>query len=112
MQLDVSNYNQNQIAVALTANIQTAIALWEAKDWRTFKATRDALLTLLRCGLSDKVGVDQMQFIYFLTTHLRYRFVMPLIDERLFMADLPPTHPIGDKAWNIASAGAFWGLAM
>jgi hypothetical protein len=112
MHLDISNYNQNQIKAALAANIQTAIALWKAKDWVTYQTTRDTLLSLLRSGRGEEVDVAQMQFIYFLTTHLRYRFVMPLTDERLFMADLPPTHPKGDKAWNTASAGAFWAPAM
>ena len=108
MHLAINDYNQNQINTALTANIQTAIALWEAKDWQNYNATRDTLLTLIRSGRGNKIDIEQMQFIYFINTHLRHRFRSPLTDRRLFIADLPSTHPVGDKAWNVASAGSFW----
>lgn len=103
-----TNDNHNQTNTATTVNIQTAITLWEAKDWQTYKATRDALLTLIRSGRGDEVGIEQMQFIYFINTHLRPRLPGLKADSILFKMDLPPTRPRGDKAWEIATEGAFW----
>lgn len=108
MHTDNKNDIQDQINADLAANIHKAIALWEAKDWTTYKTTRDALLELIRSGRGAEVGIEQMQFIYFINTHLRHRFAVPMPDFVLFKRDLPPTHPIGDKAWNVAAEGAFW----
>ncbi|RYH70094.1 MAG: hypothetical protein EON54_01845 [Alcaligenaceae bacterium] len=108
MHLNINDYNQNQINAALTANVETAIALWEAKDWQTYESTRGALLALIRCGQGGKVGIQQMQFIYFINTHLRHRFSTPMPDLVMFKKALPPSHPVGDKAWDVASGGAFW----
>jgi hypothetical protein len=108
MHLDINNDNQNQINTALTVSIQTAIALWQAKDWQTYKATREALLTVIRSGQSDKVGKEQMQFIYFIDTHLRSRFVSPMAARSMFAHDLPLKNLMTDRAWNTATEGIFW----
>lgn len=103
-----TNDDHNQTNTATTVNIQTAIALWEAKDWQTYKATRDALLTLIRSGCGDQVSIEQMQFIYFIITHLRPRLPGLRADSVLFKMDLPPARSSGDTAWKIATEGAFW----
>ena len=108
MHLDINDYNQNQIEAALAANIQTAIALWEAKDWQTYKSMRDVLLALIRSGRGDEVGIEQMQFIYFIGTHLRRRLSRQMPDWKAFTAELPASRPAGDEAWKIATEGAFW----
>lgn len=108
MHLDINDYTQNQINAALAADIQTAIALWKAKDWPTYKSARDVLLALIRSGRGIEIGIGQMQFIYFINTHLRHRFALPMTDQKTFLAQLPSARPIGDKAWNFASEGAFW----
>jgi hypothetical protein len=108
MHLRKDDYNQNQIKTAIAVNIQTAIALWESKDWHTYKTTRDSLLTLIRSGRADDVGIDQLQFIYFVNTHLRHRFSTPMSDAVLFANDLPLKYPAGDHSWKVASEGAFW----
>jgi len=107
MHLDINDYNQNQIKAALAANIQTAIALWEAKDWHTYRSMRDVLLALIRAGRGDEVGIEQMQFAYFIGTHLRHRFSAQMPDWRAFVAELPASSPAGDKAWKIATESAF-----
>lgn len=112
MHLDINDYNQNQIKAALAANIQTAIALWEAKDWQTYKSMRDVLLALIRSGRGDEVGLEQMQFIYFIGTHLRDRLPSRMPDWRAFTAELPASRPAGDKAWKIATEGAFWNTVL
>lgn len=112
MHFDINDYNQNQIQSALAANIQTAIALWEAKDWQTYRSMRDVLLALIHSGRGDKVGIEQMQFAYFIGTHLRRRFSGRMPDWRAFTAELPASHPAGDRAWQIATEGAFWNTVL
>lgn len=107
MQTNNKNENDNQINAAIAANIQTAIALWEAKDWRTYKTTRDALLSLIRSGRGGEVGIKQMQFIYFVNTHLRTWFALPTSDQQMFLATTAEQSK-SDKAWNTATEGEFW----
>lgn len=102
------NENDNQTNAALAVNIQTAIALWETKDWPTYKTTRDMLLALIRSGRGNEVGIGQMQFIYFVNTHLRHRFVLPMSDQRIFLTELPVGKPAGDQTWTVATEGRFW----
>ena len=108
MHTENKNDNYAQINTALAANIHTAIALWKAKDWTTYKTTRDVLVDLIRSGSGNEIRIDQMQFIYFVNTHLRHRFAAPMPDFVLFKKELPLTHPVGDRAWNVATEGAFW----
>ena len=110
--MHIENKNKDPVNAALAANIQTAIALWEAKDWITYKASRDVLLDLNRSGEGDEIGIEQMQFIYFVNTHLRHRFARPMTDDRMFLMALPSHHPAGDEAWRIATEGRFWTEAL
>lgn len=112
MHIDNKNNKNDQVNAALAANIHTAIVLWEAKDWTAYKTSRDALLDLIRSGRRDAVGLDQMQFIYFINTHLRHRFARPMEDEWMFLMALPGHHPAGDEAWRIATEGRFWTEAL
>lgn len=112
MQTNNKNENDNQINAAIAVNIQTAIALWEAKDWQTYVTTRDALLALIRSGHGGDIGIEQMQFIYFVNTHLRRRFAVPMADAVLFKKELPPTRSSNDKAWEVATKGTFWNDVM
>lgn len=109
MHTENKNDDQDQINTALAANIQTAVALWEAKDWATYKTTRDVLLDLIRSGRSNEVGIEQMQFIYFVNTHLLHRFGMGMTaNQRIFLAPQPSHHPGRDQGWQVATEGRFW----
>lgn len=104
--------NHHQIEAALAVNIQTAIALWEMRDWPTYQTTRQALLAMIRSGQGDRVGIEQMRFIYFINTHLRHRFLLPMRDQQMFLAVLPASQPAGDPAWTVATEGHFWAEAL
>jgi len=103
---------QDQSQAALSADIHTAIALWKAKDWTTYKTLRDTLLRVIRSGRGDEVGIRQMQFIYFINTHLRHRFAREVSDQTMFLVALPPHRPVDDTAWRIATEGQFWNEAL
>lgn len=108
MHTEHKNENDTQTNAALAANIHTAIALWQAKDWTGYKTMRDTLMDLIRSGYGDEIGIEQMQFIYFVNTHLRYRVAREVGDRTMFLVTLPATKPAGDAAWTTATEGRFW----
>ena len=113
MQYDIQNYTETQIKTALdAANIDTAIELWKAKDWQTYSQVRWAVMALLRAGRSDEVSLQQMQFIYFINTHLRFRYSDCVADWKIFTSDLPACRSIPDQAWAVATRGEFWHQKM
>ena len=66
MNFNLENYTDDQIRVALTsADIATAIELWEEKGWDTYSKTRDVLRSLLRAGYWDLIETRHAQFMYF-----------------------------------------------
>lgn len=109
MQYEPMNYTEDQIQVALdTADIDTAIELWKAKDWLTYSRTRNTLIALLRAGRGDEVRLPHIQFIYFVNTHLQPYVGQYLSNRLVFARDLPPGRSIGDAVWMRATLGEFF----
>lgn len=104
----IEGFTDEQIRTAIEyANLETAIELWREKDWETYQATRKALLAALRSDYSDRVGIPQMQFIFFINSHLAPRFPVRMPSWRLFTKDLPDGHSIENRSWAVASSGDF-----
>lgn len=103
------HYTEQEALVALeSADVETAIALWKAKDWVTYEAMRDVLLGFLRAGCSDLITTRHIQFIYFVQTHLQtYRHGVES-DRQIFMADPATKTCICAARWDFASSGAFF----
>lgn len=78
------NHTQEEKHKAPIVDIQTAIELCEARDWETYRATRDVLFSLMRAGRSEEVSPGQMQFLMFVTTHLRSKIPLAISDQRIF----------------------------
>lgn len=102
-------YDENQIQIVLAgANVQMAIALWRAKKWVTYSEMRDTLISLIRSGRGDEVELPQMQFIYFINTHLRQLTGLPLPDWLLFTKDFPWQEPRATRTWDTERHAAVW----
>lgn len=110
MQGQTKEYTEEHIEAALAgSDIAAAITLWRVKDWDTYRSTCEALVWLIRSGRSAEVGMPQMQFLYFINTHLRHRISTPdLSDWRVFMTEFPDDQFQPDRAWATATAGRFW----
>lgn len=109
MRYDLKNYTEEQIQAAIdAANIDTAIELWKAKDWAVYSRTRDVLVSLLRAGRGDEVGLPQIQFMYFIVTHLQPYACDRMPDWKVFARDLPRGRSIGDAVWMRATLGEFF----
>jgi len=110
MRKDIEDYAEREIAAAIYgADIDTAIVLWEEKDWKTYKATRDVLLALIRAGRGNEVQRPQLQFMYFINSHLRPRFPNFIPAWRMFKSDLPSGRSSAEPSWDVATRGEFWG---
>ena len=108
MAFNISGYTDEQLQTALDfANIDSAIALWRAKDWATYQGTRKALLTLIRSEYADMVDIPHLQFILFITSHLASRFPMRLPAWRMFTKDLPVGRSTDEPSWAAATSGDF-----
>lgn len=108
MKTSIQNYTSEQIETALAcANIDTAITLWKQKDWKTYQGTRQALIAIIRVGYGELVGIPQMQFLYFINSHLASRFPIRMPDWKLFTSDLPKGRSIDEPSWAVASSGDF-----
>ena len=113
MQNDLQNYTEQEIQMATYAgNIDIAIGLWEAKDWIAYSRIRQILLALIRGGRGDEVRLPQMQFIFFLNTHLYSRFPENWPDHRMFTADLPKGRTTAEPSWGAATRGEFWSIPL
>lgn len=110
MQFDINDYNQNQIQTALAADVQTAIGLWNDKDWHTYRSMRDVLLALIRSGRGDEVKLPQMQFMYFVNSHLLPCWRYPVSDRKMFESALPRGRTINEEWWHVATRGEFWSV--
>jgi hypothetical protein len=109
MRHDLQNYTEQQIQAALdAANIDTAIDLWKAKDWPVYSRTRNVLVALLRAGRGEEVKLSQLQFIYFVNTHLQPYVGHYMPDWKVFARELPPGRSIGDAVWVRATKGEFF----
>lgn len=109
MRYDLQNYTEEQIQAALdAANVDTAIELWKAKDWPVYSQTRCVLVALLRAGRGDEVQLPQLQFIYFVNTHLQPYVSHYMPDWKVFGRDLPRGRSIGDAVWVRATKGEFF----
>jgi hypothetical protein len=109
MRYNIQNYTEEQIQAALdAADIDTAIELWKAKDWQLYSRVRDTLVAMLRAGRGDELKLPQIQFIYFMNTHLQRHFSYYLPDWKVFTRDLPRGQSIGDAAWTRATKGDFF----
>jgi hypothetical protein len=79
------NQSEARLEAAMgAANIDTATALWNERDWRTYVDVRDSLLTLLRSGRKEKMTMEHLHFIYFVNTHLRPRFSSDSSERKMF----------------------------
>lgn len=94
------------------ATIEAAIDLWKAKDWQTYKTQRDVLVALIRNGEGDRVSLPNMQFIYFINTHLRRLWPRLHADQRIFLAGLPPGRSTDEPVWQVATKGDFWSFPL
>lgn len=104
----VENYTENQIETAIAcANLETAIELWREKNWKTYQATRQALIAAIQSGDGDRVGISQMQFIFFINSHLAPRFPSRMPDWKFFTKDLPRGCSTDERSWTVASSGDF-----
>jgi hypothetical protein len=79
------NHSEDRLEAAMgAANIDTAIALWNERDWRTYVDVRDSLLTLLRSGRKEKMTMEHLHFIYFVNAQLRPRFSSDFSEKQVF----------------------------
>lgn len=107
------NHTEEQIQDALeAATIGTAIKLWETRDWPSYMARRDLLVSLIRSGEGDRVGLPHMQFIYFVNTHLRPLWPGRTRDQHVFLSGLPEGRGITDTSWQTATKGDFWSIPL
>lgn len=52
MQNQHPSYHSEEIQIAIAAaTVEDAIELWKAKDWQTYKARRDLLVSVIRGGI-------------------------------------------------------------
>ncbi len=114
MKFNIEGYTDEQLQAALDfANIDNAIELWRRKDWATYQETRKALWAIKReirfCGF---IGTPQIQFTWFIFTHLRPRFPRSLTEWRMFTSDLPPGRSTDEPSWAVATAGEFWNVTL
>lgn len=112
MQYDIQHYSEDQIRSALNAEIDMAIKLWKSKDWLVYSRVRDTLIALIRCGRGEEVKLPQMQFIYFVNTHLRTRYPDRMPDWKMFGLDLPAGRSTSEPSWQVATRGDFWSVPM
>ena len=61
---------QSETTSIACADLETAIALWMKGDFETYIATRDSLVAAIRSGNAGQLGIDALQFVYFVNTHL------------------------------------------
>lgn len=109
MRYDLKSYTEEQIKAAIdAANIDTAIELWKAKDWPVYSQTRSVLVALLRARRGGEVQLPQLQFIYFVNTHLQPHVGQYMPDWKVFTRDLPRGRSIGDAVWMKATKGEFF----
>ncbi len=112
MKFSLENYTDEQVnAVLESADLCAAIELWTHKDWHTYSAIRDVLLSLLRAGYGELVERRHVQFMYFITSHL-YPRCKQLSGRRLFEADLPEMDDRQTEAWNRASSDEVWSVPL
>lgn len=106
-------HTEEEIRNALeSATVHTAIQLWEKKDWETYKTRRDLLISLIRSGQGDAVLLPQMQFVYFVNTHLRAYWPSLNVDRQIFLAGLPRGRTTEDLSWQSATRGEFWSVPL
>ncbi|MGA7194078.1 MAG: hypothetical protein WBW94_10640 [Anaerolineales bacterium] len=109
MNYNLEKYTDDQVSAVLkSADIGTAIELWEEGDWDTYSKTCDVLRSLLRAGYGDVIETRHVQFMYFITTHLYSRFPFKITDSRLFQIDLPAMTREQDATWARSTIGEFW----
>ena|ERR1700690_2772149 len=113
MNYGLENYTDDEVAAVLeSADIGTAIELWKEKDWDTYSATRDVLRSLLRAGYGELIETRNVQFMYFVTTHLYARSPFAVTDSRLFQIDLPKMTRKQEASWARATVGEFWSVSL
>jgi hypothetical protein len=108
MAYNITAYTDTQIDLALMcANVDTAIALWEEKDWQTYDAVRQTLLAVIRSEHGDKIGIPHIQFLTFIHTFLAPRFPSRLPARKLFMSELPVGRSTHERSWEVAKRGDY-----
>jgi uncharacterized protein YodC (DUF2158 family) len=68
MPQDICRPRQQDTNAIAHANLETAEALWMKGDFETYIATRDSLVATIRGGSTERLGIDALQFIYFINT--------------------------------------------
>lgn len=104
----IHDYTDEQIQVALTVDIEAAIALWKKKDWQSYRATRSVLMSLLRSQRSAEFKRKHLQYAYFINTHLYPLFGCNWSERLMFTSDLPVNRSINKAAWDIATREEFF----
>lgn len=67
---DICRPRQSETTGIACADLETAVALWMKGDFETYIATRDSLVAAIRSGNAGRLGIDALQFVYFINTHL------------------------------------------
>lgn len=86
MDYDLRNYTEEQITTAIdSADFNTAMSLWKARDWETYSQMRNALIAVIRQRNVKGIELRHMQFIYFVNKHLMPRCSRRMSDRQYFL---------------------------
>ena len=66
-----------------------AFQLWWNSNWTWYDLCRQSLLNALRED-REKISLSNIQFIYFIQTHIRPHFEEVMSDEEVFMTEPDP----------------------
>lgn len=66
------------------ADIHLAEALWRDGDWHTYSRMRDSLVDVIKSGQLDLIKIRHLQFICFMTSHVRPLCNNCALDAALF----------------------------
>jgi hypothetical protein len=84
VQNNYSKLSGTEQMVITSSTPAEAYNLWQSDNWSWYEAQRQVLLKSIRAGRVEQVRLPQLQYIYFVETHLRPLFNEDVSDRELF----------------------------